>query len=256
MSRYIFRYGLFKDLHKGEAMISLLKKYWLKTLISIVAVLLTSYLSSLVTKNIYKKQIKALDANISEAWEKIGDSKIREEKWMKSSEKNWDLAMEKEAKLRKKDKEMRVKIAEKRALKKQIKEMPASIVVVQTVAILECDEITEQQQGIVFSLICAKKNLTTLVDSFSLKADVEDWRNQYLTSQGEVSDLKNVIIDKDGVIKEVRSQVVGEAEIIKDWTNKFNLSENRGKSKWWRGVKTGAVVGGVIAFFAGFFLAK
>lgn len=237
-------------------MIKWLKKYWLNTLISLVVVLLTSYLSSLVTKNIYNKQIKALDANISEAWEKIGDSKEREEKWKASSEKNWDLAMEKEARLRKKDKEMRVKIAEKRALKKKIREMPASEIVVQTIAILECDEIIEQQQGIVFSLNCAKKNLTTLVDSFSLKYQIEDWTEKFNTSQGEVADLKNVIIDKDGVIEEVRSQVVGEATIIENWTTKFNLSENRGKSNWWRGVKTGAAVGGVIAFFAGFFLAK
>jgi len=235
---------------------NLLKKYWLKTLISIIVVILTSVLSSWVTKSIYNKQIKVLDANISEAWEKIGDSKIREEKWKVSSEKNWDLAMKKEAKLRKKDQEMRVKIAEKRALKKQIKEMPASIVVVQTIAILNCEEIKEQQQGIVFSLSCAKTNLESLKTSFYFKHEALDWADQFFTSQGVVADLKNVIIDKDGVIKEVRSQVVGEATIIEDWTKKFNLSENRGKSKWWKGVKTGAAVGGVIAFLAGFFLGR
>jgi len=236
--------------------INLLKKYWLKTLISIVVVILTSMLSSWVTKSIYKKQIKALDANISEAWEKIGDSKLREEKWKASSEKNWDLAMKKEAKLRRKDKEMRVKIAEKRALKKQIREMPVTQVIVRTIEIINCPDVVQQEQGIVFTLDCGKKNLTVLEASFSLAIEVADWREQFNTSQAEVSDLKNVITGKDGVIKEVRSQVVGEAKIIEDWTKKFNLSENRGKSKWWKGVKTGAAVGGIIAFFAGFFLAK
>ena len=237
-------------------MIALLKKYWLKTLVSIIVVILTSMLSSWVTKNIYQKQIKALDANISEAWKKIGDSKIREEKWKTSSEKNWDLAMEKEAKLRKKDKEMRVKIAEKRALKKKIKEMPASIVVVQTIAILECNEIKEQEQGIVFSLSCAKMNLATLVDSFSLKYEVDDWTEKFNISQGEVADLKNVIKGKDEAYAERGVQLVNAYEINDNWQGKFNLSENRGKSNWWRGVKIGAAVGGVIAFFAGLFLAK
>ena len=237
-------------------MINLLKKYWLKTLISLVVVLLTSYLSSLVTKNIYQKQIKALDANIDEAWEKIGDSKIREEKWKASSKVNWDLAMEKEAKLRKKDKEMRVKIAEKRALKKKIQEMPASEIVIQTVAILNCDEIKEQKQGIVFSLDCAKRGLGMIVDSFSLKYEVDDWTEKFNTSQGEVADLKNVIIDVNKAYDE-RGEQLGDAYgIIDDWEGKFNLSENRGKSNWWRGVKIGAARGGVIAFFAGFFLAK
>lgn len=237
-------------------MITLLKKYWLKAIISIVVVILTSVVSSWVTKSVYKKQIKALDANISEAWEKIGDSKAREEKWKASSEVNWDLAMKKEAKLRKKDKEIRVKIAEKRTLKKKIKEMPASIVVVQTIAILNCDEIAEQEQGIVFSLNCAKTNLETLVDSFSLKYQVEDWTEKFNISQAEVADLKNVIIGKDEAYAE-RGVQLNEAYVINDnWKGKFNLSEKRGKSNWWRGVKTGAAVGGIIAFFAGFFLAK
>jgi len=151
---------------------------------------------------------------------------------------------------------MRVKIAEKRALKKQIKEMPASIVVVQTIAILNCEEIKEQQQGIVFSLSCAKTNLETLVDSFSLKDKVDDWTEKFNISQGVVADLKNVIIGKDGEITEVKGQLKGEDKIIKYWTGKFNLSEKRRKSNWWKGVKTGAAVGGVIAFFAGFFLGK
>ena len=237
-------------------MISLLKKYWLKTLISIVILILTSMLSSWVTKTIYEKQIKVLDAKISEAWEKIGDSKAREASWKKSSKENWDLAMEKEAKLRKKDKEMMVKIHEKRELKKKIKEMPASIVVVQTIAILNCDDIKEQEQGIVFSLDCAKRGLGMLVDSFSLKYEVADWTEKFNISQGEVSDLKNVIKGKDEAYAERGVQLVSAYEISDNWESKFNLSENRAKSNWWRGAKTGATVGGIVAFFAGFFLAK
>lgn len=237
-------------------MISLLKKYWLKTLISIIVVILTSMLSSWVTKSIYKKQIKALDANISEAWEKIGDSKEREEKWKASAGKNWDLAMEKEAKLRKKDKEMRVKIAEKRELKKKIREMPASIVVVQTIAILNCDDIKEQKQGIVFSLSCAKTNLETLVDSFSLKYQVEDWTEKFNISQGVVSDLKNVIISKNEAYAERGVQLVSAYEISDNWEGKFNLSVGREKSNWWRGAKTGTIIGGIAGLILGFFLGK
>jgi len=63
-----------------------------------------------------------------------------------------------------------------------------------------------------------------------------------------------VIIGKDEAYVE-RGVQLDEAYVINNnWEGKFNLSENRGKSNWWRGVKTGAVVGGVIAFFAGFFL--
>ena len=115
---------------------------------------------------------------------------------------------------------------------------------------------SEQQQGIVFSLSCAKTNLETLVDSFYLKSQVDDWTEKFNISQGVVSDLKNVIIGKDGEIKEIKEQLKGENNIIKHWTTKFNLSVGRGKSNWWKGVKTGVAIGGVIAFFAGFFLGK
>ena len=228
-------------------MITLLKKHWLKIIIGIVIpVLLYGGIDGLISKYAHKKQIKELDKSIATLEQRVKDSEKREDAWREKSGEYWDLAMEKEAKLRKKDKEMRVKVAEKRELKKKIKEMPASIVVVQTIAILNCDEITEQQQGIVFSLSCAKTNLETLVDSFSLKYQVEDWTEKFNLSQGEVSDLKNVIIGKDGEIKEVKDQLKGENEIIKDWTAKFNLSVGREKSNWWKGVKTGTVVGAAL----------
>jgi len=164
--------------------------------------------------------------------------------------------LEKEAKIRKKDAEMRVKLAEKRELKKIIREMPITQVVVRTIEIINCPDVVQQQQGIVFTLECSKKNLTVLEASFSLKKKVVDWTEKFNTSQAEVSDLKNVITGKDGVIKEVRGQLVGEYEIIKEWTDKFNLSEKRGKAKWWKGLKTGGIIGGILGFLGGFVLAK
>jgi len=226
--------------------ITLLKKYWLKTLISIIVVILTSVLSSWVTKSIYNKQIKALDANIGELWQKIDRSVKREEKWRASSEKNWDLAMEKEARLRRKDKEMRVKIAEKRALKKKIREMPVTQVIVRTIEIINCPDIVQQTQGIVFTLDCAKNNLVALENIFYFKKEALDWADQFFTSQAEVADLKNVIISVNEAYVERGVQLVSAYEISNNWEGKFNLSEKRGKSNWWRGLKTGGIIGGIV----------
>ena len=226
---------------------TLLKKHWLKIIIGIVIpILLCGGISGLISNYAHKKQIKELDKSIATLEQRIKDSEKREDSWKEKSGEYWDLAMDKEAKLRKKDKEMRVKIAEKRALKKQIQEMPASIVVVQTVAILECNEITEQQQGIVFSLSCAKTNLEILVDSFYLKHQVEDWTEKFNISQGEVSDLKNVIIGKNQAYAERGTQLADAYKISNDWESKFNLSVGREKSNWWRGVKAGTVVGAAL----------
>jgi len=234
-----------------------IKRHWILLVVGLVIVFLAyGGIDGLIAKHNYKKSIKEKDTKISELWGKIGDSKIREAKWEKSSEENWDLAMEKEKKLRRKDQEMRVKIAEKRALKKKIREMPLTQVIVRTIEIINCPDVVQQEQGIVFTLACGKSNLTVLEASFSLKKDVADWTEKFNISQGEVSDLKNVITGKDGVIKEVREQLVGEDEIIEEWTGKFNLSEKRGKAKWWKGLKTGGIIGGILGLLGGFVLAK
>lgn len=234
-----------------------LKQNWGKVIVGFVIVfLLYGGIDGLVSKFQYKKKQKKLDTEIIELQQGIKASKGREEAWEKSSNENYALAMEKEVKLRRKDQEMRVKIAEKRALKKKIKAMPATQVVVRTIEIIQCDDVAEQTQGIVFTLDCSKKNLTVLEASFSLKRDVADWMEKFNTSQAEVSDLKNVITAKDGVIKEVRGQLVGEDKITEKWTNKFNLSEKRGKTKWWKGFKTGSTIGGIAGGIIGFLLGK
>ena len=234
-----------------------IKRHWI-LLVVCLAIVFLAYggIDGLIAKHQYKKSIKDKDTKISELWGKIGASKKREAKWEKSSGENWDLAMEKEAKLRRKDKEMMVKIHEKRALQKKIREMPLTQVIVRTIEIINCPDVVQQEQGIVFTLECSKKNLTILEASFSLVRDVADWTEKFNISQGVVSDLKNVIIDKDGVIKEVRGQLVGEDKIITEWTGKFNLSEKRGKAKWWKGLKTGGIIGGILGLLGGFVLAK
>ena len=238
-------------------MIKWLKRNWTTVLVGfIILLMLCNGFFVLLAEYKYKKEIKEKDETISELWGKIGDSKKREDKWMVSAGKNWDLAQEKEKEIRKKDAEMRVKLAEKRALKKIIREMPVTQVIVRTIEIINCTDVVQQTQGIVFSLNCSKNNLTVLEASFSLKKEVIDWTEKFNTSQGEVSDLKNVIIDKDGVIKEVKEQLVGEDKIITEWTGKFNLSEKRGKRSWWKGFKKGITYGGIAGGIIVFILRK
>jgi len=229
-----------------------LKRYWLIILISF-AMLFVLYLSvdGLIARITWKSEIKEKDENISELKQSIKDSKGREKAWKKLSEDNWKLAMEKEVKLRKKDREMMVKIAEKRELKKKIQEMPPSVVIIQTVEIIDCSEIQQQEQGIVFSLNCAMENLAFLEGFSFVRREADDWMSQYFTCKGEVVDLKNVIIDKDEAYAERGIQLGKKDGIIANWKGKFNLSEKRGKRSWWKGAKIGGIIGGIIGFFLG-----
>lgn len=234
-----------------------LKKNWFIVFTGIVVlILLYSAIDGAVSRHFYKKKIGILDTEISGLEKGIKESKGREEAWEKSSRDNWMLAMEKEKKLRKKDREMMVKIHEKRELKKKIREMPITQVIVRTIEIINCPEIVQQTQGIVFTLDCAKNNLTVLEASFSLKKNVADWTEKFNISQGEVADLKNVIIAKDEAYAERGIQLTDAYEISDKWEGKFNLSEKQGKRNYWKGLKTGGIFGGIAGFFIGLFSGK
>jgi len=238
-------------------MIKFIKRHWILLVVGLVVVFLAyGGIDGLIAKHNYKKSIKEKDSSINELWGKIGESKKREAKWKASSEKNWDLAMEKEKEIRKKDAEMRVKLAEKRALKKKIRQMPATQVIVRTIEIINCPDVVQQTQGILFSLNCSKNNLTVLEASFSLKKEVIDWTEKFNTSQGVVADLKNVIIGKDGAYAERSVQLADAYGISDEWEDKFNLSEKRGKRSWWKGFKKGVTIGGIAGGIIVFFLRK
>lgn len=238
-------------------MIKFIKRYWILIVIGLIIIFLAyGGIEGLVAKFQYKKQIKEKDTKISELWGKIGESKKREAKWENQATENYTLAMEKEAKIRKKDAEMRVKLAEKRELKKIIREMPVTQVVIRTIEIINCPNVVQQEQGVVFTLDCARQNLIVLENIFYFKKEALDWADQFFTSQGEVSDLKNVIISVNKAYDERGEQLVSAYGIIDSWEDKFNLSEKRGKSNWWRGLKTGGIIGGIVGGIIVFALRK
>jgi hypothetical protein len=208
-----------------------LKRNWLLLIVGLV-ILFLAYggIEGLIAKHNYKKSIKEKDIKIAELWGKIGDSKDREDKWKASAGKNWDLAQEKEKEIRKKDAEMRVKLAEKRALKKKIREMPVTQVIVRTIEIINCPDVVQQEQGVVFTLDCAKDNLVVLENVFYFKKEALDWADQFFTSQAEVVNLKDAIKDFNKAYKERGKQLDDAYGLSDEWEGKFNLSEERGKA--------------------------
>jgi len=234
-----------------------LKKNWLiLSICTVLAVFIYLKIDSAIATHTYNKSIKEKDTKISELWVKIGDSKKREATAIASSEKNYELAMDKEVIIRRKDAEMRVKLAEKRELKKQIREMPVTQVIVRTIEIINCPDVVQQEQGVVFTLDCAKDNLVVLENVFYFKKEALDWADQFLTSQNEVADLKNVIEDKNKAYAERGVQLTDAYGISAEWEGKFNLSEARGKRSWRKGFKLGGIIGGILGFLGGFVLGK
>jgi hypothetical protein len=237
-------------------MLTWIKKNWFKILVVVlIAFFCYSLIDLIISNREYKKRIKEKDESIAQLKRDIDESEKRVDFFVEDARKWYLAAAEKEEKMKKKDQEIRKINEERKELEEKIKKMPASTVVVRTIDILDCREILEQQQGILFSLFCARKNLSFLED-FSLvrkeKAKLED---SYGLAKGEISDLKNVLLDKDGIIQEKDSQLASKGEIVENWKDKFDLSEKRNKKSWWKGLRTGGmmgvIVGGILCFLLG-----
>ena len=233
-----------------------LKKYWLKTLISIITIILTSYLSSLATKIVYKKQIKASDDKITEIKQDMKDSDSRADAAIvRARTAEQEARVERQEKERHKANVARIE-KEKQGLKDRIAALPPTQIVVHTIEILSVEptEITLQPQGVVFTLAATRKNLEFLKTFTLVKKQYSELTLSFVKSEKEGIKLLEANTEMKMAIVEKDSQLVGWEKAEIEWYSKFNLSEKRRKGSWWKGAKTGGIVGGVIAFFAGFFL--
>jgi chromosome segregation ATPase len=245
----------YAGIRRDKKMLAWIKKNWLKILIGALAIFFCYSLIDLAVGNQeYKNRIKKKDEDIARLEQDIEESEKRVNFFIEDARK-WHLAaMEKEEKMKEKEEEIKEINEERKKLEEKIKEMPASKIVIRTIEILECEEIREQQQGILFSLSCARKNLAYLEDFTLVERKSLELEENYNLAKGEISDLKNVLLDKDGVILEKDSQLVKKDGIIKNWQDKFNLSEKKNRKSWWKGLKTGGTIGTILGVLLGLFL--
>lgn len=225
---------------------------------AVMAFLLFGVIESCIGELNYKKQIRKLNQFISEKEKDIKASEDRvDDLWTKVRESE-DRVAERDKALRIKDEEIGVIREERDSWKGKVEEMTPSEVVVETRKVLNCANIFERLDGVLFSLECAKVNLRALnTGEFSLAMeDIKKLEEKIvlldismLDLRIEIVDLKTIIIEKDSIIADERG-------ISDDWKDKFDLSEKRGKKARRKGRKEGSIVGGIIGGLIGFFLGR
>lgn len=212
------------------------------TVIIIIFFIANSYVSG---RYMYNKAIKASDRVIANIKQDMKDSDSRADAAIVQAQ-----IAEQEARAERAEKEKHkanvVKIEkEKQELKDRIAALPPTQVVVHTVEILQVGlkEIMLQPQGILFSLFAGKKNLTFLEEFTLIKKQYSEITMALSKSEKSGKKLSKANTEMKVAIVEKDSQLLGWERAEVEWFNKFSLSEKRGKSKWWRGVKTGSIVG-------------
>lgn len=225
-----------------------IRKNWLLCLVILIAgIIIFLCLSSWISNARYKGPIEAKDEKIGLLENNIEKSE-KEIRFLTEKVLEWQTkALEREVEIGKVERKIKVIKADRNKWREKVKEMPASGVVKETQEILKCEEIELQSQGIVFSLACAKKNLSVLGEFNLIDRENYKLREKYSLSQGIVSDLKNVILAKDGIIQEKDFQLKSKDEIIKSWSEKFDLCEKQKRKRFLKGfLQGGAIVGGIV----------
>jgi len=214
----------------------------LGTVITIILFIVNSYFSGRYMAN---KAIKASDRVIVTIKQEIQEAGFKADAAINRAEE-----AEEKAKIAKVEKEKhKANVAriekEKQRLEKKIAALPPTQVVVHLVKILyvEPEEITLQSQGILFSLAAGRKTLRYMKEFTLLRQQFDELTMAFVKSSVEGIKLKEANTGLKEAITEKDNQIAGWPKIEKEWFNKFSLSKKQGKSNWWRGLKTGTVVG-------------
>lgn len=225
------------------------------TIVIIILSIVNSYFSG---RYMYNKAIKASDRVIVGIKQEIKQADFQAQAAIKRASKAEEEA--KEARIEKEKHKANVARIEKekRGLEKKIAALPPTQIVVHLVEILyvESEEITLQSQGILFSLAAGRKTLRYMEEFTLLRQQFDELSMAFVKSETSGIKLLKANKEKDKAITEKDFQIAKWPKIEKEWEDKFNLSEKRGKSNWWRGVKTGGIIGGITGGIIVFFLTK
>jgi len=239
-------------------MMEWIKKNWkLLTGMFIALVMVIVGINSIVGVLDYKSQIRKLDKSIMEKESDIRKSAGNVKVLRRTIAARDDAIAERDNKLREKDMEIGAIRKERDSWKGKVKEMTPSEIVIETRGILNCANIFERPDGVMFTLACARINLRALkTGEFSLAIpDIQKLEEKVALQDANMLDLKMDIVDLEGIIVEKDSIIAGERDISGDWKSKFDLSEGRRKKARAKGRKEGAVVA-TIVIIAVFFLGK
>jgi len=240
-------------------MIKWIKKNWPLVAIWFVCIFLIYATSeSCIDTLNYKKQIRQLNKSISEKQKNIEDSEVVIGKLRNGISERDESIAKRDGLIREKDGEIAVIRKEKDAWKGKVEEMTPSEVVINTRKVLNCANIFERPDGVLFTLACARVNLQALrTGEFSfaneevkkLEEKVTDMTAKDLMKDTQILDLESVILLKD-------KQIIGLKGVIKDWKEEFDLSEGRNKKARKKGRKEGSIVGFIIGLVGGILLGK
>jgi len=236
-----------------------IKRNWGKVIVGfIIAFLLYGGIDGLVSEIGNRKQIRASDKKIASLKRDIKASDTKADAAIDRARVAEEQArIERAEKERHKARAARIE-EEKKELRDKIAALPPTQIVVHTIKILHVgpEEITLRSQGVLFTLVAARKNLEFLKTFTLVKKQYSEIQISLAKSEASEGELLKANAEKDIAIAEKDGQLKDWVGAEVEWNNKFNNSENRRKKAQAKGRKEGSVAGGIIVGIIWFFLGK
>ena len=225
---------------------SWIKKNWLRIILGILVIVFFFWGVRACDEAGYRKDIKELDEEISELKEKnvkLEDEAVEYVKGAEADQKEVEkLKIEvAESKLRIEDLER-----EEIEIERVVMELPSLRIVGNLQKVLKCKEILLNEDGILFSVECARQGLLKL-EKFSLVEEKYDEAIFALSKSEKALQFSERRSWKlYGALWKLGDVVLNSRVIVKKAETKFTKSEQQRKKSFWRGIKIGFVIGGGI----------
>lgn len=194
----------------------------------------------------YKKNIKELDGKIVEKEKRIAALEADVLKGVKRVLKAEAVVAVKEENLEKS--RLRILTLERKEaiIVEIVMALPPSRLVEEFWDIPDCQKVELTEKGILFPVKCAQAVLVKLERFDLVLAQLKETRFSLSESMGATEFQKQATAHVYGIAADLTKQIAEYKEIVKAKDLKFDLCEKQRKKGFWRGLKTGLVIGGGI----------
>jgi len=220
------------------------EKNWFGIVILIIIFGFATYF--LADRSMDKRKLKEKDLEIQEKVEAIEIKEVKIDKLMKEGIDLLDDAIRSKKRMLKGEVDLAIMREENAKLLGKIKSMPPDEVVLQTKQKLKCSEIWLKEEGILFSLTCAKKNLEILEGFDLIRVEYKQLEFNYRESKAAIGKLEQTVktIFKVNLVQ--KGIIFDWKDISKKKDEKIAIYIKMKSKSYWKGFLVGAGAGVLI----------
>lgn len=213
----------------------------------VIIILIIGFAYYFITnRSLDKRKLEEKNQEIQEKVEAIEIKEAEIDKLMKKGIDLLDDAIRSKKRMLKGEVDLAIMREENAKLLGKIKSMPPDEVVSQTKQNLKCNEIWLKEEGILFSLVCAKKNLEILEGFDLIRMEYKQLEFNYRESKATINKLEQTVKTIFGVNLVQKGIIFDWKDISKKKDEKIIIITKAKTKSFWKGILIGTGAGVLI----------